>query len=538
MSVTPTSVVTVRLEASVRTVSFFVVLGLVGAACSAQTAGRTSVAEVEPAYLSTTSTVPTSTNSGPHETEPESEKDRQRALVEDLGLPGLKQPGRYQARSFSVEATVESDVPFKVSLLADRFVVLESNRSNTSSYEALAMVEADVFVVADRLGSTIARLPVSLDLGPWIQMLDHSSLVDQGVGEVGGRSAAWWTIKTDTDCDDCWYELFSVGELSWWTRSGSTHKIWAVEVKGSIILLDLESPSGTFEEWDRVGSQVMLGGIEFGERRVPVSLPDPLSGPHHVSRLEVTIVDETRSTNEVNVPNEQFTATRVAVPASPARTLPVSIVYPSKERRYGSEALPGSFPLVVVAHSLGGSGAVDHLDELLASHGYIVARVQFPESSLPGNSYQYVSEQPGDVSFAISQLLDEAVLDGLGLSPHGGPVGLIGYSLGATTVYGLMGADCCLDSRVGAAVAHAGTFHDFDGALDLADAALLIIGSEKDEILANVDLLETFGLLGESGEIVNFPSGSHLEWLDPTSSGFVASFEATVHFLDVHLKDG
>jgi fermentation-respiration switch protein FrsA (DUF1100 family) len=140
-------------------------------------------------------------------------------------------------------------------------------------------------------------------------------------------------------------------------------------------------------------------------------------------------------------------------PALPYRTLSTRIVYPKQPSRRHQE-----FPLVVYSHGFGAT-AVSAMPTLrsLASHGYVVAALDFPLSTtgLPGglDLLDFVN-QPGDVSFVITQMLK---LDRTNGSPVQGKIdvhriGVIGHSLGAVTTLAVSYNSCCRDARIDAAV--------------------------------------------------------------------------------------
>ena len=115
-------------------------------------------------------------------------------------------------------------------------------------------------------------------------------------------------------------------------------------------------------------------------------------GPWDVERRDLRLVDDSRPT-----------PANGAFPGAPARTLEASLWLPKKAR--------GARPLVVYSHgflSQRREGA--YLAEHLASHGYLVASVDFPLSNgdAPGGPTVHdVAHQPGDVSFLIDALLGD-----------------------------------------------------------------------------------------------------------------------------------
>jgi predicted dienelactone hydrolase len=112
----------------------------------------------------------------------------------------------------------------------------------------------------------------------------------------------------------------------------------------------------------------------------------------------------------------------------------------------------------VFAHGNGSNGATyEPLLRQWASAGYVIAAPTFPLSSqnAPGGvTFTDYPRQPGDVSFVLTSMLGQNRTAGSPfhavLAP--GRVGVIGHSLGGTTVLGVAANSCCADARVRAAV--------------------------------------------------------------------------------------
>jgi predicted dienelactone hydrolase len=161
-----------------------------------------------------------------------------------------------------------------------------------------------------------------------------------------------------------------------------------------------------------------------------------------VASTTFTFIDTTRPTP----PNRTY-------PGAPTRTLPTLVLYP--DLRSGR---PAHFPLIVFSHGFTASGpAYAPLLEKWAARGFVVAAPTFPLSNgrAPGGPTiaDYVN-QPGDVSFVITQLL-RVNKDGRS-ALHGeidhGRIGVAGHSLGAITTLGVAYNSCCQDPRIDAAV--------------------------------------------------------------------------------------
>jgi dienelactone hydrolase len=193
-------------------------------------------------------------------------------------------------------------------------------------------------------------------------------------------------------------------------------------------------------------------------------------GPFAVGARMETFVDSTRST-----------PANGDVPESPTRTLEALIVYPARgePNRATLQGVPrpadlvaalagrdpargkGSFPLIVYAHGFSG-GYVSPFLQPLAEAGYVVVAPAFPLSNYGaagGPTAADYANQPGDISFVISEMLDlprrhrdlRRIID-----PKA--VGVTGASLGAATVMGVGFNSCCQDRRIKAAASIAGGF--------------------------------------------------------------------------------
>lgn len=143
---------------------------------------------------------------------------------------------------------------------------------------------------------------------------------------------------------------------------------------------------------------------------------------------------------------------------SPSRELKGKLWRPYVKR--GSQA--GPFPLLVYSHgymSFHQEGA--YLAEFMASHGYIVVAVDFPLSNYfaPGGPVlSDVVNQPGDISFIISQVLARNTQAGDSLMGQVDEhrIGVIGLSLGGMTTELVTFHPTLRDERIKAAVSIAG----------------------------------------------------------------------------------
>ncbi len=140
------------------------------------------------------------------------------------------------------------------------------------------------------------------------------------------------------------------------------------------------------------------------------------AGALPVERTTLTIVDPSRPT-----------PANGSYPGAPDRTLRTEVWFPAS-----SGSAP--YPLVVFGHGFGGSrGGQAYLTEHLASHGYVVAALDFPLSNgaAPGGpTIADIENQPGDVRAVIDHLLVATETAGL-IDPE--RIGVSGYSWGGLT---------------------------------------------------------------------------------------------------------
>ncbi len=239
-------------------------------------------------------------------------------------------------------------------------------------------------------------------------------------------------------------------------------------------------------------------------------------GPYSVAQVEQAFVDQSRGMN----PNREF-------PGFMFRPLPATIWYP--------EGVDGSLPLIVYSHGFTSARAETiHVMEHLASHGYVVAAADFPLTSTnsPGGpNVNDVSNQPGDVSFIIDQVL---ALSGEE-KPYAGDldldrIGIMGLSLGGFTTSLTTYHPELREPRVRAAVSIAGLsanlterFYSISG----VSVPFLMIAGTSDLL---VDYDYNAAVIPErvpNGELLTIDGGSHI--------GFVAMAEPAFRF--VHNAD-
>jgi predicted dienelactone hydrolase len=157
-----------------------------------------------------------------------------------------------------------------------------------------------------------------------------------------------------------------------------------------------------------------------------------------------TFVDHSRPTPAVP---------KLKVKAKTARTLPTRIWLPDGD---------GPYPLIVYAHGCGGTALpLAAMLRAWVRAGFVVAAPRFPLSSRKGGGVACTTDvrnQPGDISFVITSLLDlDVVPGGLGGILDTEHIGVAGNSFGGITTLGVAFSSCCRDTRIDAAISYAGT---------------------------------------------------------------------------------
>ncbi len=175
----------------------------------------------------------------------------------------------------------------------------------------------------------------------------------------------------------------------------------------------------------------------------------------------------------VNTEDVEWTDASRATPANHGaaghggRKLPTRIYLPTTDT---GAPIPGLLPMFLWVHGL--DATVEYFDPLLrewAARGYVVVAPTFPltHTGAPGGpKFDDYVNQPADVSYVISQVLAE---DGPQGAHHPGlidptRIAVGGHSLGAATTIGLTANQCCIDTRVRAAVEIDGKSLAFSGA--------------------------------------------------------------------------
>jgi predicted dienelactone hydrolase len=147
--------------------------------------------------------------------------------------------------------------------------------------------------------------------------------------------------------------------------------------------------------------------------------------------------------------------------------------------------------LLIFAHGNSSNGPDNRpMIRRWASAGFVVAAPTFPLTNIdaPGGDDigDYV-HQPGDISFVITQMLhpNPRLGDPWRGSIEPNRLGVVGHSLGAITVLGVVFNSCCRDPRIKAAVSIDGLALPFPGGSYFTGPAkpLLVIHGSADQTI-------------------------------------------------------
>jgi len=268
--------------------------------------------------------------------------------------------------------------------------------------------------------------------------------------------------------------------------------------------------------------------------------PATTSGPHAIGLQTESLVDPSRPT-PANGPD----------PAHAGRILLTTVLYPALGTT-GDRPVPGAkpdkadgpYPLIVFAHGFG-SNVVSYLPLLQkwAAAGFVVAAPLFPltNSATPGGPdlSDYV-HQPGDMSFVVTQMLDQSASSAGALSGLIDPaeVGAAGHSLGGVTTLGLVADTCCRDPRIKAAVVMSGdaiTFPTGKVTDNLAPPMLLVHGN-ADPTVPYVSSVDVFNAARAPKGLLTIIGGNHDSPVNPAGPAFADVVAATTDFFDRYLK--
>jgi predicted dienelactone hydrolase len=248
--------------------------------------------------------------------------------------------------------------------------------------------------------------------------------------------------------------------------------------------------------------------LQFG------NLPQPLSadtegsrwlekGIYDVSYFDVELVDDTRPTQK----NGEYLG-------SNERQLQTRIWYP--------EDFLGAAPLLIYSHGFmssrtGGSYLAEHF----ASHGYIVAAMDYPLTTMgaPGGPLvKDVVSQPGDVSFLIDQFVSWNADSGNQFYERidDRHIGVMGLSLGGMTSTLATFHPRSADLRISAAVSIAGPVFMFGPAFyDSRDVPFMMIASPIDAMIDYQTNAATILPNVKGAVVVTMNNASHTGFASP-----------------------
>ena len=228
-------------------------------------------------------------------------------------------------------------------------------------------------------------------------------------------------------------------------------------------------------------------------------------GPFHVEAHDLVLVDRTRPT----MANRDF-------PGASSRTLAVTVWDP--------EEAAGPRPLVVYAHGYTGSRyEMVYLLEHLASHGYVVAALDFPltNGEAPGEpTARDLASQPGDVSFLIDSLLaggakDHSFADRI--DPE--RIALVGLSYGGLTTTLSSFHPTERDPRLVAAVSVAGPSQMFAPRFFAGGGpSFLMVAGTEDTLVPYPLNAEPLPRKAAGASLVRLDGGTHLGFVDFAST--------------------
>lgn len=232
-------------------------------------------------------------------------------------------------------------------------------------------------------------------------------------------------------------------------------------------------------------------------------------GPHSVSHESIDWVDPSRPT----MANHEFKG-------SASREFKGRIWLP--EDKAGAP-----YPLVVYSHGyMSQYKEGDYILNFLASHGYVAVSVNFPLSngSAPGGAViSDIANQPGDVSFVISQMLARSRRAGDSLDGmiDGNRIAAVGLSLGGLTTELVAFHPKMKDTRIVAAVSMAGpseflTPEFFEG----NTTPFMYIGGTADAIVPYPQNAQPIPNKYQNALLVTLQSGSHVGFIDMAPAVF------------------
>ena len=288
----------------------------------------------------------------------------------------------------------------------------------------------------------------------------------------------------------------------------------------------------------------VIGVVTVGASPVSRAGAAPVETTYAVGVHRETFVDPSRPTKANG-----------AAPKQPDRSLATTIFYPAAGTPETAPATDppvedapaaradGPFPLIVFAHGFGGSPEnAQGLLQSWAAAGYVVAAPRFPltnSSAVGGVDAGDFANQPGDVSFVITSLLDASKKDVEPLArlvaPHG--IGIAGHSLGGITTLGIAANTCCRDDRVKAAVVLSGDPLSFPkGKFDYANAPpILLVHGTADALVTYDASVGVFNRAKSPKGLVTITDGNHGAPVAVAGPAGASVVRATTDFFDAYL---
>ena len=187
------------------------------------------------------------------------------------------------------------------------------------------------------------------------------------------------------------------------------------------------------------------------------------------------------------------------------------------------EEQAGTFPLLVLAHGLGGSPeGLEGVARFMAQQGMTVAALAFPLTNNrskegPARGLTDLGNQPGDVSFVVDWLLKQVADQKSKLFRRFSPelMALLGHSFGGATALGLTRYDCCRDKRFDIVVLVAPSTQINNLAFQADTPAesgppTLLIHGEKDNVLKYSGSEELFDLFAKPKYFLGMAKADHV----------------------------
>jgi predicted dienelactone hydrolase len=239
-------------------------------------------------------------------------------------------------------------------------------------------------------------------------------------------------------------------------------------------------------------------------------------GQYGVGAMTLNLVDTSRPTSangDFAGSNERKIAVEVWYPADPSTATP-------EGRDAALDNDGGPYPLIIFAHGfLSSRGQSRVYTRHLASHGYVVAALDFPLSNggAPGGPrLNDITNQPGDVSFVIDELLARS---GEADSPlHGSmdpdEVGVTGHSWGGLTTL-LTAFGPYRDARVKAILPIAGPAC-FMGASSAGDShvPMLAVDGSIDQLVPRASAYPAYEFASAPKYYVEVAGANHVRYAD------------------------